>query len=171
MGAAPSVPENSIHEFTVKDAKGKDVDLSIYKGKVVLIVNVASKWFGFTNSNYPKMAELHVKYRDKGFEILAFPCNQFLYQEPEASEKVEEFACLRFNAEYPIFQKIRVNGPKAAPLYNFLKAKKGGFCGSRIKWNFTKFLVDKEGQVIGRYGTSTSPLSIEGDIQKALNAQ
>ncbi|KAI3682728.1 hypothetical protein L1987_82924 [Smallanthus sonchifolius] len=170
MGAASSVPENSIHEFTVKDSKGKDVDLSIYKGKVVLVVNVASKC-GFTNFNYPKLAELHGKYRAKGFEILAFPCNQFLYQEPESSEKVEEFACTRFNAEYPIFQKIRVNGPKAAPLYKFLKAKKGGFCGSRIKWNFTKFLVDKEGRVIGRYGPSTSPLSIVGDIQKALNAQ
>ncbi|KAD3338224.1 hypothetical protein E3N88_33745 [Mikania micrantha] len=126
---------------------------------------------GFTNSNYPKLAELHKKYREKGFEILAFPCNQFLSQEPESSEKVEQFACTRFNAEYPIFHKIRVNGPKAAPVYKFLKAKKRGFCGSRIKWNFTKFLVDKEGRVIGRYGPSTSPLSIEGDIQKALNAQ
>ncbi|XP_071721092.1 probable glutathione peroxidase 5 isoform X1 [Rutidosis leptorrhynchoides] len=188
MGAASSVPENSIHEFTVKDSKGKDVDLSMYKGKVVLIVNVASKC-GFTNSNYPQMTQLYESYRAKvsfdsnlkgvnddgigkitGLEILAFPCNQFLNQEPESSEKVEEFACSRFNAEYPIFQKVRVNGPKAAPLYKFLKAKKGGFCGSRIKWNFTKFLVDKEGHVIRRYGPSTSPLSIEKDIQKALNA-
>ncbi|XP_076884836.1 putative glutathione peroxidase 5 [Bidens hawaiensis] len=165
MGAAPSVPENSVHEFAVKDAKGRDVE-----GKVLPIVNVASKC-GFTNSNYPQLAELHEKYREKGLEILAFPCNQFLSQEPESSEKVEEFACSRFNAQYPIFNKVRVNGPKAAPLYKFLKAKKGGFCGSRIKWNFTKFLVDKEGRVIGRYGPTTSPLSIQGDIQKALNGQ
>ncbi|KAI3526777.1 hypothetical protein L1887_06040 [Cichorium endivia] len=170
MGAASSVPENSIHEFTVKDCKRKDVDLSIYKGKVLLIVNVASKC-GFTNSNYPKLTELYEKYRAKGLEILAFPCNQFMKQEPDSSEKVEEFACTRFNATYPIFHKVRVNGPKASPVYKFLKAKKGGCLGSSIKWNFTKFLVDKEGQVIGRYGPTTSPLSIEGDIQKALNAQ
>ncbi|KVI03935.1 probable glutathione peroxidase 5 [Cynara cardunculus var. scolymus] len=169
MGGASSVPEHSIHEFTVKDSKGKDVDLSIYKGKVVLVVNVASKC-GFTSSNYAKLTKLYEKYRNKGLEILAFPCNQFLKQEPESSEKVEEFACSRFNAQYPIFQKIRVNGPKAAPVYKFLKAKKKGFLGSSIKWNFTKFLVDKEGRVIGRYGPTTSPLSIEGDIQKALNA-
>ncbi|MTV28438.1 glutathione peroxidase [Nitriliruptoraceae bacterium ZYF776] len=159
----------SIHEFTVKDSKGRDVDLSIYKGKVVLIVNVASKC-GFTNSNYPQLTQLYEKYRAKGLEILAFPCNQFLNQEPESSEKVEEFACSRFNAAYSIFQKVRVNGPKTAPLYKFLKAKKSGFCGSRIKWNFTKFLVDKEGQVIARYGPTTSPLSIEGAIKKALDA-
>ncbi|KAI3668205.1 hypothetical protein L6452_43282 [Arctium lappa] len=169
MGGASSVPEQSIHEFTVKDSKGKDVDLSIYKGKVVLVVNVASKC-GFTSSNYAKLTKLYEKYRTKGLEILAFPCNQFLKQEPESSEKVEEFACSRFNAQYPIFQKVRVNGPKAAPIYKFLKAKKRGFLGSSIKWNFTKFLVDKEGRVIGRYGPATSPLSIEGDIQKALNA-
>ncbi|KAJ9543208.1 hypothetical protein OSB04_022915 [Centaurea solstitialis] len=149
-----------IQEKTVQDSKGKDVDLSIYKGKVLLVVNVASKC-GFTSSNYAKLTKLYEKYRNKGLEILAFPCNQFLKQEPESSEKVEEFACSRFNAQYPIFHKVRVNGPKAAPVYKFLKAKKGGFLGSSIKWNFTKFLVDKEGRVIGRYAPTTSPLSIE----------
>lgn len=168
MGGSPSVPQKSIHEFSVKDSKGQEVDLSIYKGKVVLIVNVASKC-GFTNSNYPQLTELYTKYKTKGFEILAFPCNQFLKQEPESSVKVHEFACTRFRAEYPIFQKVRVNGETAAPIYKFLKASKGGFLGSRsIKWNFTKFLVDKEGQVISRYGPTTSPLSFEADIKRAL---
>ncbi|GJU17597.1 probable glutathione peroxidase 5 [Tanacetum coccineum] len=152
MGGSSSVPQKSIHEFTVKDSKGKEVDLSIYKGKVVLIVNVASKC-GFTNANYPKLNQLYKKYNTKGLEILAFPCNQFLKQEPASSEKV------------------RVNGPNAAPVYKFLKASKGTLFGSSIKWNFTKFLVDKEGRVIGRYGTTTSPLSIEGDIQKALDKE
>ncbi|GER24806.1 glutathione peroxidase [Striga asiatica] len=165
--ASSSVTQKSIHDFNVKDSKGNDVNLSVYKGKVLLVINVASKC-GFTNSNYTQMTELYSKYKDKGFEILAFPCNQFLYQEPGSSQEAEQFACTRFKAEYPIFQKIRVNGPNTAPVYKFLKESKGGFCGSRIKWNFTKFLVDKDGRVIKRYGTSTPPLAIEGDIKKAL---
>ncbi|KAH7577507.1 hypothetical protein ACOSP7_001570 [Xanthoceras sorbifolium] len=168
MGAGESVPEKSIHEFTVKDSRGKDVELSVYKGKVLLVVNVASKC-GFTDSNYTQLTELYDKYKDKGFEILAFPCNQFLKQEPGTSQDAEEFACTRYKAEYPIFQKVRVNGPTAAPVYKFLKAsKRGGLFGSRIKWNFTKFLVDKEGRVINRYGTTTNPMAIEPDIKKAL---
>ncbi|KAJ4727518.1 Glutathione peroxidase [Melia azedarach] len=167
MGASESVPQKSIHDFTVKDSRGKDVDLSIYKGKVLLVVNVASKC-GFTDSNYTQLTDLYNKYKDKGFEILAFPCNQFLKQEPGTSQEAEEFACTRYKAEYPIFQKVRVNGSNAAPVYKFLKANKSGFLGSRIKWNFTKFLVDKEGRVIDRYGTTTSPMEIEADIKKAL---
>lgn len=159
--------ENSVHSFTVKDNRGNDVNLDVYKGKVLLIVNVASKC-GFTNSNYTQLTELYNKYRDQEFEILAFPCNQFLQQEPGTSEEAKEFACTRFKAEYPIFQKVRVNGPNAAPLYTFLKASKGGFLGNRIKWNFTKFLVDKNGTVFGRYGPSTTPMSIEKDIRKLL---
>ncbi|KAF5455077.1 hypothetical protein F2P56_024690 [Juglans regia] len=167
MGASQSVTEQSIHEFTVKDAKGKDVELSIYKGKVLLVVNVASKC-GFTDSNYTQLTELYSGYKDKGLEILAFPCNQFLKQEPGTSEETEQFACTRYKAEYPIFQKVRCNGPNTVPLYRFLKASKTGFMGSRIKWNFTKFLVDKEGHVIERYGPTTTPLSFEADIKKAL---
>ncbi|XP_042414353.1 probable glutathione peroxidase 5 isoform X3 [Zingiber officinale] len=155
MGAAGSALNgSSIHEFTVKDGNGRDADLGIYKGKVLLVVNVASKW-----------------YKGKDFEILAFPCNQFLGQEPWDDQKIKEFACTRFKADYPIFQKVKVNGPATAPVYRFLKASKPGFCGKRIKWNFTKFLVDKDGKVIGRYGTSTPPLSIEKDIEKALGSQ
>lgn len=167
MGASHSVAEKSIHEFTVKDFKGKDVNLNDYKGKILLVVNVASKC-GFTDSNYKQLTELYNRYKDEDFEILAFPCNQFLKQEPGTSEAAQEFACTRYKAEYPIFQKIRVNGPDTAPVYKFLKATSMGFLGTRIKWNFTKFLVDKEGVVIGRYGPSTSPLSIESDIKKAL---
>ncbi|KAL0437510.1 UNVERIFIED_CONTAM: putative glutathione peroxidase 4 [Sesamum radiatum] len=167
MGASPSVPEKSIHEFTVKDSKGGDVDLSTYKGKVLLVVNVASKC-GFTNSNYTQLTELYSQYKDKGLEILAFPCNQFLYQEPGSSQDAEQFACTRFKAEYPIFQKVKVNGADTAPVYKFLKSSKGGLFGSSIKWNFTKFLVDKDGIVIKRYGSTTPPSAIEGDIKKAL---
>lgn len=167
MGVSKSVPQKSIHEFTVKDSKGKEVDLSIYKGKVLLVVNVASKC-GFTDYNYTQLTKVYNKYKDKGFEVLAFPCNQFLRQEPGTSMDAEEFACTRYKAEYPVFQKVRVNGARATPVYEFLKASKPGFFGSSIKWNFTKFLVDKEGKVISRYGTTSRPLSFEKDILKAL---
>lgn len=167
MGSSPSVPEKSIHEFTVKDSRGQDVNLGIYKGKVLLVVNVASKC-GFTDSNYTQLTDLYKNYKDKGLEILAFPCNQFLNQEPGTSEDAQNFACTMYKADYPIFHKVRVNGPNAAPVYKFLKASKPGFLGNRIKWNFTKFLVDKEGHVLGRYSTITAPMAIEADIKKAL---
>ncbi|XP_051214413.1 probable glutathione peroxidase 4 [Lolium perenne] len=170
MGAAESVPETSLHEFTVKDCNGKEVCLETYKGKVLLVVNVASKC-GFTETNYTQLTELYQKYREKDFEILAFPCNQFLRQEPGSDQQIKDFACTRFKAEYPVFQKVRVNGPDAAPLYKFLKASKPGLFGSRIKWNFTKFLVDKNGKVINRYATATTPFSFEKDIQKALEGE
>ncbi|XP_049411971.1 probable glutathione peroxidase 5 [Solanum stenotomum] len=122
----------------------------------------------FTNSNYTQLTELYDKYKEEGFEVLVFPCNQFLKQEPGTSEEAQQFACSRFKAEYPIFQKVRINGPDAAPVYQFLKSSKSGFLGSSIKWNFTKFLIDKEGKAIKRYGSTTAPLAIETDIQKAL---
>ncbi|CAI0395330.1 unnamed protein product [Linum tenue] len=142
MGVSASVPEKSIHEFTVKDSRGKDVELNDYKGKVLLVVNVASRC-GFTDSNYTQLTDLYSKYKDRGFEILAFPCNQFLNQEPGSSEEAQEFACTRYKAEYPIFHK------------------KSGFLGSRIKWNFTKFLINKDGQIVGRFGPTVAPLAIE----------
>ncbi|KAJ0979641.1 hypothetical protein J5N97_015115 [Dioscorea zingiberensis] len=170
MGLSQSSPSDaSIHQFTVKDSTGKDVDLGIYRGKVVLVVNVASKC-GFTDSNYTQLTTLYNKYKEKDFEILAFPCNQFLRQEPGTSHEAKEFACTRYKAEYPIFQKVKVNGPDTAPVYKFLKDSKPGFLGSRVKWNFTKFLINKEGKVVARYGPTTPPLSIERDIQKALAA-
>ncbi|XP_056175577.1 probable glutathione peroxidase 5 isoform X2 [Syzygium oleosum] len=153
--------------MTMQDSKGDEVYLRAYEGKVLLVVNVASNC-GFTKQNYTQLTELHNRYKDKGFEILAFPCNQFLGQEPTTSQEVQKFACDRYKVEFPIFQKVCVNGQETAPLYKYLKARKTGFFGSRIKWNFTKFLIDKEGRVISRYGTTTPPLAIEEDIQKAL---
>ncbi|KAG0587357.1 hypothetical protein KC19_2G158700 [Ceratodon purpureus] len=161
----------SIYDFTVKDIDGSDVELSKYKGKVLLIVNVASKC-GLTNTNYKELADLYTKYKDQGFEVLAFPCNQFRGQEPGSNEEIKEFACTRFKAEYPIFDKIDVNGAQEAPLYKYLKSQKGGgwLLGDSIKWNFAKFLVDKKGNVVDRYAPTTAPSKIEKSIQKYLNA-
>ncbi|KAI6707211.1 hypothetical protein NL676_010173 [Syzygium grande] len=159
--------KGSIYDFTVKDARGNDVDLSTYKGKVLLIVNVASQC-GLTNSNYTELSQVYEKYKNQGLEILAFPCNQFGAQEPGTNEEIVQFACTRFKAEYPIFDKVDVNGDNAAPLYKFLKSSKGGLFGDNIKWNFSKFLIDKEGNVVDRYAPTTSPLSIEKDIKKLL---
>ncbi|XP_027362988.1 probable glutathione peroxidase 4 [Abrus precatorius] len=167
MGASQSITENCIHEFTVKDARGKDVNLNAYRGKVLLVINVASKC-GFADANYTQLTQLYTRYKSNGLEILAFPCNQFLKKEPGTSQEAQEFVCTRYKAEYPIFGKIRVNGSDAAPVYKFLKAQKSGFLGPRIKWNFTKFLVDEEGRVIQRYSPTTKPLAIENDIKKAL---
>ncbi|XP_022845477.1 probable glutathione peroxidase 2 isoform X2 [Olea europaea var. sylvestris] len=159
----------SIYDFTVKDIHGDDVPLSSYEGKVLLIVNVASKC-GLTQSNYKELNILYEKYRDQGFEILAFPCNQFAWQEPGTNEEIQETACTRFKAEFPIFDKIEVNGKNAAPLYKFLKSEKGGLFVDAIKWNFTKFLVNREGKVVERYAPRTSPLQIEEDIKKLLGS-
>ncbi|KAL4558792.1 hypothetical protein LXL04_036994 [Taraxacum kok-saghyz] len=169
MGATSSVYENSsVHDFTVKDSNGQDVNLSIYDGKVLLIVNVASKC-QFTQSNYTQLTELYRKYKDRGFVILAFPCNQFLKQEPGPIEKTVQYVCERFSAEYPIFGKVKVNGTETIPLYKYLKANGGGgYTGTSIKWNFTKFLISKKGKVIRRAGPTTEPISLEADIQKAL---
>ncbi|XVF55002.1 hypothetical protein PTKIN_Ptkin06aG0001400 [Pterospermum kingtungense] len=160
---------NSIYDFTVKDIIGNDVSLSEYSGKVLLIVNVASKC-GLTQSNYKELNVLYEKYKNQGFEILAFPCNQFAGQEPGTNEQIQEVACTVFKAEFPIFDKIEVNGKNAAPLYKFLKSEKGGYFGDAIKWNFTKFLVNKEGKVVERYAPTTSPLKIEKDIQNLLGS-
>ncbi|KAK7307857.1 hypothetical protein VNO77_41278 [Canavalia gladiata] len=157
----------SVYDFAVKDAKGDLVDLSTYKGKVLLIVNVASKC-GLTNSNYTELNQLYEKYKDEGLEILAFPCNQFLEQEPESNDKIVEFVCTRFKSEFPIYDKIEVNGDNSAPLYKFLKSGKWGIFGDDIQWNFAKFLIDKNGQTVGRYYPTTSPLSLERDIRQLL---
>nr|ANA75381.1 glutathione peroxidase [Hevea brasiliensis] len=159
----------SIYDFTVKDIQGNDVSLSKYSGKVLLIVNVASKC-GFTQSNYKELNVLYEKYKNQGFEILAFPCNQFAGQEPGSNEEIQEVACTMFKAEFPIFDKIEVNGKNTAPLYKYLKSEKGGLFVDAIKWNFTKFLVNKEGKVVERYAPTTSPLKIEKDIQNLLGS-
>ncbi|KAJ7298898.1 hypothetical protein O6H91_07G123900 [Diphasiastrum complanatum] len=160
---------SSVYDFTVKDAAGNDVNLGTYKGKVLLIVNVASQC-GFTNSNYKELTDVYTTYKSQGLEILAFPCNQFGKQEPGTNDEIVEFACTRFKAEFPIFDKVDVNGANAAPLYKFLKTTKGGFLWDGIKWNFTKFLVDKNGHVVNRYAPTTSPKKIEKDIKKLLES-
>lgn len=155
------------YDFTVKDNKGKTQSLSQYKDKVVLVVNVASEC-GFTKQ-YKGLESLYKNYKEKGFVILGFPCNQFGGQEPGSAEEIENFCTLNFGVTFPLFQKIDVNGDKADPLYVFLKKEATGFLGSQsIKWNFTKFLIDKEGKVIERYGSSTKPEEITDDIEKLL---
>ncbi|KAA8521713.1 hypothetical protein F0562_012386 [Nyssa sinensis] len=164
---ARAATEKTIYDFTVKDIDGKDVSLSKFKGKVLLIVNVASKC-GLTSSNYSELSHIYEKYKTQGFEILAFPCNQFGGQEPGSNPEIKQFACTRFKAEFPIFDKVDVNGPSTAPVYQFLKSSAGGFLGDLIKWNFEKFLVDKNGKVVERYQPTTSPFQIEKDIQKLV---
>ncbi|KAK9682893.1 hypothetical protein RND81_10G104700 [Saponaria officinalis] len=167
--SARAATEKTVHDYTVKDIDGKDVPLSNFKGKVLLIVNVASKC-GLTSSNYTELSHVYEKYKPQGFEILAFPCNQFGGQEPGSNPEIKNFACTRFKAEFPIFDKVDVNGPNTAPVYQFLKSSTDGFLGDLIKWNFEKFLVDKNGKVVERYPPTTSPLQIEKDIQKLLAA-
>ncbi|ESW32048.1 hypothetical protein PHAVU_002G288800 [Phaseolus vulgaris] len=167
MATQPTNHPKSVYDFTVKDTKGDDVDLVTYKGKVLVIVNVASKC-GMTNSNYVELNQLYEKYKDKGLEILAFPCNQFGEEEPGSNDQIKEFVCTRFKSEFPIFDKIEVNGNNSALLYKFLKSGKWGILGDNIQWNFAKFLVDKDGQVVDRYYPTTSPLSLERDIRKLL---
>ncbi|EOA27900.1 hypothetical protein CARUB_v10024072mg [Capsella rubella] len=158
---------SSIYNISVKDIEGKDVSLSQFTGKVLLIVNVASKC-GLTQGNYKELNILYAKYKSKGLEILAFPCNQFGSQEPGSNKEIKETVCNIFKAEFPIFDKIEVNGKNTSPLYNFLKEQKGGLFGDSIKWNFAKFLVDKQGNVVDRYAPTTPPLEIEKDIVKLL---
>uniref|UniRef100_A0A1J3GX34 Glutathione peroxidase n=1 Tax=Noccaea caerulescens TaxID=107243 RepID=A0A1J3GX34_NOCCA len=158
----------SVYEITVEDAKGNSLELSQYKDKVLLIVNVASKC-GLTDSNYAELNELYNKYKDKGLEILAFPCNQFAEEEPGTADEITDFVCTRFKSEFPIFNKIEVNGENASPLYKFLKKGQWGFFGDDIQWNFAKFIVDKNGQAVQRYYPTTDPLALEHDIKKLLN--
>jgi glutathione peroxidase len=157
----------SIYDFNVKTIDGKEISMSQYKGKVLLIVNVASKC-GFTNQ-YEGLEKLFAKYKDKDFMVLGFPSNQFGGQEPGTNEEIKQFCSLTYEVKFDMFSKVDVNGENQAPIYKFLKEQKAGILGTEdIKWNFTKFLVDKNGKVIDRYGSATSPSSIEADILPLL---
>jgi glutathione peroxidase len=157
----------AITEFHVKAADGSDADLSAYAGKVLLVVNVASKC-GFT-PQYEGLEALHRKYADRGFEVLGFPCNQFGAQEPGNAEEIANFCSLTYDVTFPVFAKIDVNGSGADPLYGELKKQAPGFLGTEgIKWNFTKFLVGRDGQVVERFAPTTKPEEIAGDIEKLL---
>lgn len=155
------------YDFSATSASGSNVDLSDYAGRVLLIVNTASKC-GFT-PQYEGLEELQAQFKDRGFEVLAFPCNQFGAQEPGSEEEIVEFCTTRFSATFPIFAKIDVNGADTHPLYSWLKAEAKGVLGTeRIKWNFTKFLIDSEGKVFKRYGSQTKPAAIAKDIESLL---
>ena len=157
-------PKKTIYEFIVKDNKGKDFNFNDLKGKVVLIVNVASKC-GFT-SQYKDLEEIYQKYKDKGLEIIAFPCNQFLNQEPGTDEEIASFCSLNYNVSFPIMKKVDVNGENESPIYKYLKSKKAGWFSDDIKWNFTKFLVDQNGNVIERFAPTKTPEAIDAEIAK-----
>ena len=158
----------SIYDYKVDDSQKNPVSLSDYKGKTLLIVNVASRC-GLT-PQYKGLQELYSKYSNKDFEILAFPCNQFGAQEPGSNEEIKEFCDINFNVSFKIFDKINVNGSSASPLFKHLKNKAKGVMGSEaIKWNFTKFLIDNNGSVIKRYSPQTTPDKIDKDLSKILD--
>lgn len=157
----------SIYDFKVTDINGRETSLSEYKDKVLLIVNVASKC-GFTKQ-YTGLEELYNQYKDKGLVVLGFPCNQFSNQEPGDEAEIKEFCSLTYNVDFPMFSKVEVNGDGAHPLYKFLKNECKGILGSEaIKWNFTKFLVNKQGKVVERFGSITEPKKLVKDIEKLL---
>ncbi|HEX4179840.1 MAG TPA: glutathione peroxidase [Caulobacteraceae bacterium] len=159
----------SVYDFTAKALDGRDVNLADYGGKVLLIVNTASKC-GFT-PQYTGLEALHKAYADKGFEVLGFPCNQFGAQEPGDAAEIANFCSLTYDVSFPMFAKIDVNGPQAHPLYQFLKREKKGVLGSEgVKWNFTKFLIGKDGEVLARYAPTDKPEALEGTIKKLLAA-
>ena len=158
---------STIYDFSAKTLQGKDVSLSDYRGKPLLIVNTASKC-GFT-PQYEGLEKLYREHQDKGLAVLGFPCNQFGAQEPGSEEEIGAFCEANYGVTFPMFAKIEVNGAGAHPLYNFLKGEKAGILGTRnIKWNFTKFLVDRAGHVVGRFAPTTKPADIEQAIQKVL---
>ena len=157
---------NSIYDFIMKDVDGNMIPLSDYKGKVLLIVNTATGC-GFT-PQYEGLQDLYDKYKEQGLEILDFPCNQFGGQAPGTDEEIVDFCQSRYGVTFKQFSKIEVNGENEAPLYTFLKEQQGGMLGSKIKWNFTKFLVDRTGKVIDRYAPVDKPEKLESKIKELL---
>lgn len=158
---------SSFYDFNVKNEKNADVALSTFKGNVVLVVNVASKC-GFT-PQYAGLEELYKKFKDKNFTIVGFPCNQFGFQEPGTNDDIQAFCKMTYDVTFPVMAKVDVNGDNASPVYRFLKEKAPGILGTEmIKWNFTKFLVDKNGNVVQRYAPNTEPKDIEKDIENLL---
>jgi len=157
----------SIYDFSAETLDGKPAPLSAYRDKVVLIVNTASKC-GFT-PQYEGLEALYRKHRDRGFVVLGFPCNQFGAQEPGDAAEIASFCSLTYDVDFPMMAKIDVNGPKTHPLYAYLKKARKGVLGSEgVKWNFTKFLVDRQGEVVKRFAPSDTPQSLEGAIEALL---
>lgn len=158
----------SIYDFKVKARDGSEVSLENYRGKVLLIVNTATGC-GFT-PQYDGLQDLYEKYKESGFEILDFPCNQFLNQAPGTEEEIHTFCKGRFGITFPQFAKIDVNGKNASSLYQFLKSEQKGMFGKQIKWNFTKFLVSKDGTVVARFAPTVTPDKIDSFVKKELEA-
>ena len=158
----------SIYDYKVKSMDGTEVSMADYKGKVLLIVNTATGC-GFT-PQYKGLQELYEKYNGQGFEILDFPCNQFLGQAPGTNDEIHTFCTGRFGIKFPQFGKINVNGPKTEPLFQYLKEEAPGSIGPAVKWNFTKFLVNKEGKVLRRFAPTDTPEQIESFIKDELQA-
>ena len=157
----------NVHQYKVADAAGKEIDLSQYRGKVLLILNTASKC-GFT-PQYEELEQLHQKYHERGLVILAFPCNQFGAQEPGNNADIQQFCQINYGLSFPVMGKLQVNGPDASPLFEHLKDSARGLMKTRaIKWNFTKFLVNKDGDVVKRYAPRTKPASIAQSIEDLL---
>lgn len=156
----------TIYDYRVRDMEGKILEMDQYKGKVLLIVNTATGC-GFT-PQYDGLQDLYEKYGKDGLEILDFPCNQFLNQAPGSEEEIHSFCTGRYGITFPQFAKIEVNGKNEEPLYKFLKSKKGGIFGRKIKWNFTKFLVDRQGNVVARFAPTKTPEQMEESIRKVL---
>ncbi|MEP7703710.1 glutathione peroxidase [Paraglaciecola sp. 25GB23A] len=158
---------NKLYDFNLTLNNGQDTTLEPYQGKVLLIVNTASKC-GFT-PQYEGLQSLYSDLKDKGLVVLGFPCDQFGHQEPGSDSEIEQFCSLKFNVDFPLFKKIDVNGAQASPLFTFLKDEAPGLLGSKgIKWNFTKFLVSKSGKVVKRYASTTKPEDIRSDIEAQL---
>jgi len=159
----------SIYDFKATSQDGTEVSLGDYRGKVVLIVNTASRC-GFT-PQYEGLESLYRRYRDRGLVVLGFPCNQFGAQEPGSAEEIKAFCTLNYQVSFPLFAKIEVNGEQASPLFKYLKAQAKGILGSTaIKWNFTKFLIDRQGHVVARYGSVSKPEELTRAIEDLLRA-
>ncbi|MBO2532025.1 glutathione peroxidase [Planifilum fulgidum] len=156
----------SVYRFSARTITGEEKSLSDYEGRVLLIVNTASRC-GFT-PQYRELQELYETYRDRGLEILAFPCNQFANQEPGSEEEIQKFCETQYNVTFPLFSKVKVKGPDAHPLFKYLTESAPGMLGKEIKWNFTKFLVNRRGEVVKRYAPQTSPRRIARDIEEWL---
>ena len=156
----------SIYDFKVKTIDGGFKDLADYKGEVLLVVNTATRC-GFT-PQLEGLEKLQRDHHDEGFEVLGFPCNQFANQAPESDAEIQEQCRLSYGVDFPTFAKVDVNGPGAAPLFTWLKSQRGGLVGSDIRWNFTKFLVDRDGRVVARFAPSTTPAKIEQSIKRLL---
>ena len=158
---------SNLYEFSAQDIEGKDVPLDRYRGKVLLIVNTASKC-GFT-PQYDGLEKLHEELSDRGLAVLGFPCNQFGAQEPGDAAEIASFCRLTYDVKFPMFAKVEVNGPGTSPLFAWLKRQKKGLLGTeKIKWNFTKFLVDRSGKVVARYAPTTKPEAIRRDVEALL---